>query len=178
MARRGARGLGPGLGLIYEIVLLAGPDLDILVAGRAGPRSHNLICGPGRVCTTVAGPGRAWASNHICGPGLGLDFRPVQGPNVWSTYYHSPLGRYCSALCVGQRRATSGPRARSGPRRPSVRPATLLGNNIAIWPAKPQPKIAGFMSEITRRVRTNTEHFGQCRESRCKLRRSLIKYKK
>ena len=35
------------------------------------------------------------------------------------------------------RRPTSGPRARSGPRRPSVRPATLLGNNIAIRPAKP-----------------------------------------
>ena len=26
-------------------------------------------------------------------------------------------------------------------------------------------------------VRTNSEHFGQCRESRCKLRRSLIQYK-
>ena len=26
-------------------------------------------------------------------------------------------------------------------------------------------------------VRTNSEHFGQCRESRCKFRRSLIKYK-
>ena len=34
--------------------------------------------------------------------------------------------------------ATSGPRARSGPRRPSVRPATLLGNIIAIRPAKAQ----------------------------------------
>ena len=35
------------------------------------------------------------------------------------------------------------------------------------------------MSETMRRVnvRTNSEHFGQCRESRCKLRRSLIKYK-
>ena len=40
---------------------------------------------------------------------------------------------------VTQSRATSGPRARSGPRRPSVRPATQLGNNIAIRPAKPQP---------------------------------------
>ena len=37
--------------------------------------------GPGRVFTTAAGPGRAWASNHICGPGLGLDFRPVQDTN-------------------------------------------------------------------------------------------------
>ena len=41
-------------------------------------------------------------------------------------------------------RATSGPRARSGPRRPSVRPATLHGNNIAIRPAKPQPKKCRF----------------------------------
>ena len=84
MARPGARGLGPslGLGLKYEIVLRAGPGLDIIAAGRAGPRPHSSICGPdpGQVCTTAAGPGRAWASNHVCGPGLGLDFRPVQGP--------------------------------------------------------------------------------------------------
>ena len=65
------------------IVLRAGPGLDILFAGRAGPGPHNSVCGPGlgRVCTTAAGPGRAWASNHICGPGLGLNFRPVQGPS-------------------------------------------------------------------------------------------------
>ena len=37
MARPEARGLGPGLGLKYENVLRAGPDLDIIVAGRAGP---------------------------------------------------------------------------------------------------------------------------------------------
>ena len=39
---------------------------------------HHSICGPGpgRVCSTAEGPGRAWASNHIC---LGLDFRYVQG---------------------------------------------------------------------------------------------------
>ena len=50
---------------------------------------------------------------------------------------------------INQRRATSGPRARSGPRRPSVRPATLLGNNIAIRPAKPQPpKNAGFITDV------------------------------
>ena len=80
IARPGARGLGPGLGLTYKIVLRTGPGLDILVAGRAGPGPHNSICGPGsgQVFTTAAGPGRAWASNHICGPGLGLDFRPVQ----------------------------------------------------------------------------------------------------
>ena len=61
-----------------------------------------------------------------------------------------------------QRRATSGPRARSGPRRSCVRPATLFGNNMAIRPAKPQTKNAGFMRKMY--------------ESRCKLRRSLIKY--
>ena len=53
-------------------------------------------------------------------------------------------------------RATSGPRARSGPRRPSVRPITQLGNDIAIRPAKPQPKNTGFMSEITCRVNVRT----------------------
>ena len=56
--------------------------------GRAGPGPHNPVCGPGpgRVCTTAAGPGRAWASNHICGPGLGLNFRPVPGP---TGYYNN-----------------------------------------------------------------------------------------
>ena len=60
MARPGARGLGPGLGLKYEIVLRAGPGLDILVAGRAGPGPHYSICGPGlhNCCGPVAaGPG-------------------------------------------------------------------------------------------------------------------------
>ena len=52
--------------------------------------------------------------------------------------------------------AGSGPRARSGPRSPSVRPATLLGNNMATRPAKPQPKNAGFMNEITRRPYTRS----------------------
>ena len=80
MAQSGACWLGPGLGLKYEIVLRAGPGLDIIVAGLAGPGPHNSICGPGQgqVSTTAAGPGRALASNHVCGPGL--DFRPVQGP--------------------------------------------------------------------------------------------------
>ena len=74
----------PGLGLKYEIVLQAGPGLDIIVAGRTGPGPHNSICGPGlgQVSTTAACPGRALASNHVCGPGLGLDFRPVQGPTT------------------------------------------------------------------------------------------------
>ena len=75
------------------IVLRAGPGLDILFAGRAGPWPHNSVCGlgPGRVYTTAAGQDRAWASNHICGPGrpgLGLNSRPMQGPTVLSS---SPL---------------------------------------------------------------------------------------
>ena len=39
------------------IVLRAGPGLDILFAGRAGPGPHKSVCepGPGRVCTTAAG---------------------------------------------------------------------------------------------------------------------------
>ena len=84
MARPGACGLGPGLGLKYEIVLRAGPGLDIIVAGRAGPGPHNSICGPGpgpgQVSTTAAGPGRAWASNHVWGPGLGLKSCLGAGP--------------------------------------------------------------------------------------------------
>ena len=85
MARPGARGLGPGMGLKYDncVAGRAGPGLDIPFAGRVGPGPHNSVCGPGpgRVCTTAAGPGRAWASNHICRPGLGLNVRPVQGPS-------------------------------------------------------------------------------------------------
>ena len=64
---------------------------NMTIVLRAGPGPHNSVCGPGpgRVCTTAAGPGRAWASNHICGPGLGLNFRPVQGPSC----YPSPIDR-------------------------------------------------------------------------------------
>ncbi len=43
---------------------------------------------------------------------------------------------------VKQGSATSGPRARSGPRRPCVRPATLIFINNAIRPAKPQRNLA------------------------------------
>ena len=66
-----------GLGLNYDNCV-AGRAWTYFL--RAGPGPHNSVCGPGpgRVCTTAAGPGRAWASNHICG--LGLNFRPVQGP--------------------------------------------------------------------------------------------------
>ena len=75
----------------------AGPGPQILncFAGRAwtsllragpGPGLIIQFAGLGRVCTTAAGPGRAWASNHVCGPGLGLDFRPVQGPSMYSVF--------------------------------------------------------------------------------------------
>ena len=84
MARPGTRGLGPGLGLKY----------DKCVAGRVGP--GHTFCGPGpgliiqfagraragSACTTAACPGRSWALNHICGPGLSLNFMPVQGPSL------------------------------------------------------------------------------------------------
>ncbi len=81
-------GLGRAWASTMTIGLRAGPGLDILFAGRAGPGPHNSVCGPGpgRVCTTAAGPGRAWASNHICGPGLGLNFRPVQGPKRYASF--------------------------------------------------------------------------------------------
>ena len=41
----------------------------------------------------------------------------------------------------------------------------------------PSQTKAGFMSEITSRECTNSEHFGRRREQRCTLRRLLIKYK-
>ena len=87
-------GLGRAWASTMTIVLRAGPGLDILFAGRAGPGPHNSVCGPGpgRVCTTAAGPGRAWASNHICGPGLGLNFRPVQGPSRHRAYDNGHAG--------------------------------------------------------------------------------------
>ena len=62
MARPGACGLGPGLGLKYEIVLGAGPGLDIIVAGRARASLFNLRAGPGPGLHNCCGPG----------PGLGL----------------------------------------------------------------------------------------------------------
>ena len=72
MARPGARGLGPGLGLKYEIVLRAGPGhnccgpgpgpgLIIQCAGRARARSAQLLrarAGPG---PQIMFAGRAWA---------------------------------------------------------------------------------------------------------------------
>ena len=75
MARPGARGLGPGLGLKYDNCVVGRAWTYFL---RAGPGPHNSVCGPGpgQVCTTAT-------SNHICGPGLGLNFRPVQGPTAY-----------------------------------------------------------------------------------------------
>ena len=75
MARPGARGLGPGLSLKYEIVLRAGPGhnccgpgpgLIIQFAGRARARSAQLLrarAGPG---PQIMFAGRAWA--YISGP--------------------------------------------------------------------------------------------------------------
>ena len=61
---------GSGRGLKYEIVLRAGPGLDIIVAGRARPGPHNSICGPGPGhCTTPAGPGLGLKSCLRAGPG-------------------------------------------------------------------------------------------------------------
>ena len=83
------------------IVLRAGPGLGILFAGRAGPGPHNSVCvpGPGRVYTTAAGPGRAWASNQICGPGMGLNVRPVQGPNT-DPIYHCNVDVFVSPVHI------------------------------------------------------------------------------
>ncbi len=72
----GPAGSGRAWASNMTIVLRAGP----------GPGLIFQFAGLARACTTAAGPGRAWASNHICGPGLGLDFRPVQGPNAHSHY--------------------------------------------------------------------------------------------
>ena len=84
------------------IVLRAGPGHTFW--GRAVPVSHNSLCGPGpgRVCTTASGPGRAWASNHICGSGVGLNFRPVQCPK-----WHVPSARDCSDVCCRNNRTLS-----------------------------------------------------------------------
>ena len=79
MARPGARGLGPGLGLKYNNCVAgraaAGPGLDILFAGRAGPGPGFIIqfagwarAGSAQLLRARAGPGpqiifagRAWA---------------------------------------------------------------------------------------------------------------------
>ena len=85
-----SRGLRAGPGhQIMTIVLRAGPGHTF--SGRTGSGPHNPGCGPGpgRVCTTAASLGRAWSSKKICGPGLGLNFRPVQVPKTHhNTWYH------------------------------------------------------------------------------------------
>ena len=96
IARPGARGLGPYMGFKYDncVAGRAGPGHTF--AGRAGPGPHNSVCGPGpgRFCKTAAGPDRAWASNHICGSGLGLNFRPMQGPNMFTLAKTSRKNHY------------------------------------------------------------------------------------
>ena len=108
MARPVARGLGPGLGLKYEIVLRAGPAWTYFLRARPGPGLIiHFAAGPGPVCRTAAGPGRAWASNHICGPGLGLDFRPVRALVQRDLADYSAALQYCHNLvdCVTARQA-------------------------------------------------------------------------
>ena len=73
MARPGARGLGPGLGLKYEIVLRAGPGHNC-----CGPGPGLIIQFAGRVCTTAAGPGRGLKSCLRAGPGP--RFQACAGP--------------------------------------------------------------------------------------------------
>ena len=84
------------------IVLRAGPGRAWKYFLRAGPGPHNSVCGPGpgQVCTTAAGPGRAWASNHICGPGLGLNFRPVQGPSVYQILLRHTNNIITKSVCI------------------------------------------------------------------------------
>ena len=53
----------------YELVLRAGPGLDILVVGRARPGPHNSICGPGLYNCCGAGPGLGLKSYLRAGPG-------------------------------------------------------------------------------------------------------------
>ena len=79
MTRPGARGLGPGLGLKYDNCV-AGRAWTYFL--RAGPGPGLLIRFVGRARAGSAPLLRARASSHICGPGLGLNFRPVQDPSV------------------------------------------------------------------------------------------------
>ena len=63
---------GSGRGLKYDNCVAGWTWTYFL---RAGP--HNSVCGPG--LHNCCGP---WASNHICGSSLGLNFRLVQAPTV------------------------------------------------------------------------------------------------
>ena len=127
-------GLGRAWASTMTIVLRAGPGLDILFAGRAGPGPHNSVCGPGpgRVCTTAAGP--AWASNHICGPGLGLNFRPVQGPSVclalWQKGQEESIGHSITHL-----------EPLGGKEKPKGRTTNVAGNGRRAWMEGLEPPV-------------------------------------
>ena len=83
---------GPGRAWTYLLRAGPGPGLIIKFAGRARAGSAQLL------------RGGAWALNHICGPGMGLDFRPVQGPSVWWRWRCvSPRGW----MCLGETRVFS-----------------------------------------------------------------------
>ena len=56
-------------------------------------------------------------------------------------------------------------------------PPTFSAITLQSGPRNPSQTKTGFMSEITSRECTNSEHFGRLREPRCTLRRLLIKYK-
>ena len=108
--RPGARGLGPGPQIWNCFAGRAGPGHNC--CGRVGPGPHNSICEPGpgqgQVCTTAAGPGRAWPSNYVCGPGLGIYFRSVQGPSTLAESL-SGLERWTGGrvvLCMNSAAAT------------------------------------------------------------------------
>ena len=79
MARPGACGLGPGLGLKYGncVAGRAGPGLDILFAGRAGPGPHKD--GPGLHNCCGPGPGLGLKSYLRAGPGP--KFQARAGPS-------------------------------------------------------------------------------------------------
>ena len=86
-------GLGRAWASNMPIVLRAGPGHTFC---GPGPGLIIQFAGRARAGTTAAGPGRAWASNHICGPGLGLNFRPVQGPEPYTNLISSPSPRRSS----------------------------------------------------------------------------------
>ena len=99
MARPGARGPGPGLGVKYEFVLRAGPGHSFhgpgpgliiqfaaragtlpVMRARAGPGPQIIF--PGRAWAKISGPCRTLlATSVLHGPGLG----PRAGPQ--------PMGR-------------------------------------------------------------------------------------
>ena len=66
MARPGARGLGPGLGLKYDNCVAGRAGAYFL---RAGPGPHNSVCGPGLHNCCGPGPGLGLKSYLRAGPG-------------------------------------------------------------------------------------------------------------